>query len=742
MITRLTWIAGIVATTIMVLLYSAAPRPVEQARAAVQDIYQRAAPRVRDPGTPVHIVDIDEASLRALGQWPWPRTDLAELGDRLFALGAVAIGFDVLFPEPDRTSPATVAANWQRFTGDSLALERFAALPDHDVVFADALARGPTVLAVAGAAAGNGNGPVPDPKAGIAYTGRLPAQALTSFGAALSPIAPLREAASGFGGISLVAGSDGITRSVPMVSLYDGVLLPAFAVELLRVAQGAGSHILRTSEASGQVSGGVVLPIAMRTGALEFPLDENGHFRIHFAADLAGRATSAADFIGPGADLEPLRPLIEGKIILVGSSAQSLFDIRSTPLAAEVPGVHLHADILEQIISGQFLVRPDWMRGLEIVLIVVVGLFVTGLAARERPVPGLVAALVSVGALAAGGWFAFTLYGLILNPFEPALTALAVYLPATTINVFGKERARQAIRDRFHYFLPGEIVDQIAEDPDEQLTPTGAARELSVMFVDMRGFSTISEPMAPEAVVRMLNIYLGAVADALTDSGATIDKFMGDSVMAFWNAPLQEHDHAERAVRAVLTVEHAIWRVGDQLVAQGLPRVEARIGVNTGPAYVGLMGSAERLSYSCVGDSVTLAARFEALTRYYGTTNLIGEGTARWMPEGHVAIDIDRVVVKGRTAAATVATVLQAGDEATRFEKVMKALRSAYLLKDWDRARAQCADLAILKVETIETARLAAVYHYRIEELMRTKLPDDWDGNYEALTKEGDPPLI
>lgn len=742
MITRLTWLAGIAVTTTMVLLYAAAPRAIEQARVAVQDVYQRAAPRERDLQTPVHIVDIDEASLRALGQWPWPRTYLAELTDRLFDLGAVAVGYDVLFPEPDRTSPAAVAENWERFSGDRLSLGDFSDLPDHDTVFAEALGRGVTVLALAGADRGSGNGPVPEPKAGIAYTGRLPVGALTSSEAALSPILPLREATSGLGSISLAAGSDGITRSVPMVALYDGVLMPAFAVELLRAAQGAGGHILRTSEASGQISGGVVLPVAMRTGEAEYPLDENGHFRIHFARDFVGRTTSAADFLELEPDLESLRGRIEGKIVLVGSSAQSLFDIRATPLSPSVPGVHLHADILEQIITGQFLVRPDWMRGLEIVVIVLVGMTVTALAARERPVPGLLAVLFCVGTVSVGGWLAFTWGGFIVNSFEPAMTALAVYLPAATISVFGKERARQAIRDRFNYFLPREIVDEIAEDPDDKLTPTGAARELSVMFVDMRGFSTISEPMAPEAVVRMLNIYLAAVADALTAAGATIDKFMGDSVMAFWNAPLLDANHAERAVRAVMTVEEALAEVGDRLVAQGLPRVEARIGVNTGPAYVGLMGSEERLNYSCVGDSVTLAARFEALTRYYGTANLIGENTALGMPDGLIAIDIDRVVVKGRTAAATVATVLRAGEAADRFESAMKALRGAYLRQEWDKARAQCAELSSLKVATVETARLAAVYHYRIEELARKRLPEDWDGNYEALTKEGDPPLI
>lgn len=732
MITRLTWIAGLFVTTLMVLLYAAEPRPLLQARSAIHDSYQRAAPRVPDPAAPIHIVDIDEASLRAFGQWPWPRTDLATLTETLFELGAITVGFDILFAEPDRTSPSAVAENWSDYSGERPEdLGPFVALPDHDEVFAETLAGGATVLALIGAS----EGAAPAPKAGVAFTGRLPAAALTAFRGALAPIEPLREAASGLGGISLVAGSDGITRSVPMIALYGGTPIPSFSAELLRVAQGAGSHVLRTSEASGEVSGGVVLPVAMRTGALEYPLDSNGHFRIHFAEAQPDRVTSVRTILGPGADPEALRQRIEGKIVLVGSSAQALFDIRSTPLAAEVPGVQLHADILEQIISGHFLVRPDWMRGLEIVLIAAVGMLVTAFAARERPVPGLLAALLSVAALLFGGWLAFTRGGLVLNPFEPALTALAVYLPATTINVFGKERARRRIRESFSHFLPTEIVDEIAEDPEENLTPTGAERELSVIFVDMRGFSTITETMAPEAVVRLLNVYISEVTEALVASGATIDKFMGDAIMAFWNAPLPQADHVERAVMAVFAVEDAVARAGDRLAAEGLPRIQASIGANTGSAFVGLMGSEERLNYSCVGDSVTLAARFEALTRHYGVPNLVGEATAAKAPEGCLAIDIDRVVVKGRSAAATVATLVRADADGKRLAAMIDAMRHAYLRQDWSEARAACVSLAAHESGAMETVRLAEVYLNRIDRLALQAIPSDWDGNFETLMR-------
>ncbi len=713
MLGKATWAIGLAVTMLMLILYAVAPRSLEQVSGAVLDTYQRAAPRLPHPETPVHVIDIDEASLSELGQWPWPRTYLAELTDRLFALGAVAIGYDILFAEPDRTSPDAVITNLSRFSGlpEDVAstLQTF---PDHDAAFAASLAQGPTVLAVAGARTGE----VLAPKAGVAHTGRLPLDVLTKFGGALSPLEDLYASATGFGAISLSSGADGITRTVPMVAVYDGQIIPAFTAELLRVAQGAGGHILSTTEASGEASGGTARPVAMRTGALTYPLDGEGHFRIHFSLPAEGRVTSAHELLSPEFDYDTFRERIEGKIVLVGSSAQALFDIRATPLAPEVPGVLLHAEIIEQIIEGDFLVRPDWSRGLEVVLIVVIGLSVTICAALDRPLLGLAAALFSVAALLIWGWLAFLRNGLLIDPVVPGLTALAVYLPATTMSVFGKERARAAIRDRFGYFLPKQVIDDIATNPERALSPTGVERDISVMFVDMRGFTTITESMSPEDVVRLLNIYLSAISEALVDYGATIDKFIGDATMAFWNAPIETEEHAERAVQAIFAVEAAAGRANDQLRAAGLPEVETRIGVNTGSAFVGLMGSRERYNYSCVGDTVTLAARLEGLTRTYGTKNLVGEDTVKAVPNGVRAIAIDDVIVKGRRGAVTAYTILRDSQQARTLHAAISALRESMALGAWDAAHEAVETLAALEISALDVATLSAFYRDRIEQ--------------------------
>ena len=301
------------------------------------------------------------------------------------------------------------------------------------------------------------------------------------------------------------------------------------------------------------------------------------------------------------------------------------------------------------------------MPGLELLLVVLAGLVLTGLQLRERPVLGLAAALVLITAPVLGGIMAFGRAGLLFDPVLPTLTALAVFLPGTAIGFLAKERARRAIRARFAYFLPPALIGQIEANPEAALTPAGAERELSVMFVDMRGFSSVTEGMPPDRVVQLVNTYLSAVAETLVDRGATIDKFMGDAVMAFWNAPIAQEGHAATALAAIGDVEAAAAKASEELEAEGYPPVRVAIGLNTGKAYVGLMGSRDRLSYTCVGDTVTLAARLEGLTRSYGVSNCVGPEAAAACPPGLRAIVLDRIAAKGFAQAVDVSLIVPAG---------------------------------------------------------------------------------
>jgi len=722
---------GLGATALMVGLVWLALPMLARVQDAVFDGYQRLSPRAYDAGAPVHIVDIDEAALALYGQWPWPRSYMAALTDRLFDHGAVTIGFDVLFPEADRTSPEQILDSWSRFTdGIPPALPELGLIP-HDTRFAEAMAGRAVVLSLVGAP----DGTVPEARAGVAVTGQVP-DTLTRFSAAIGNLPELTAVASGLGTISLGRTADGVTRAAPMVSEIGGVLIPSLSAEVLRVAQGAGGHILRTTEASGEVSGGTHAAVAMRTGALEYPLEADGSFRIHFTGFRPERVTPAGDILDAEGIDPDIAARIGGRIVLVGSSAQGLFDLRTTPLDGQIAGVTVHAEIIEQITAGAFLSRPDWMAGLEIVVVVLSGLILTLLQLRERPVIGLAAAIVLAAGAVVGGLVAFSRAGVLFDPVLPVLTVLMVYVPGTTLGFLAKDRARRVIRGRFAYFLPPELIGRIEANPAAALTPEGAERDLTIIFIDMRGFSTVTDGMAPDRVVALVNTWLSALADALLEAGATIDKFMGDAVMAFWNAPIARKDHAAAALHALAGIEAAAARANAALAAQGLPQVALGVGINTGPASVGLMGSRDRLSYTAIGDSVTLAARLEGLTRLYGVPNCVGDTTVASLPAGLRAVQLDLIAAKGFRAAVPVHLVLPAGSPGLEeFAATLATARAAYLTRNWTTAEDRFTDLAAMEVGFCDTPRLAQLYLDRIAASLRNSPPPGWDGAERAETK-------
>lgn len=715
----------------MVLLVWLALPMLARVQDAVFDGYQRLSPRSYDPQAPVHVIDIDEASLAAYGQWPWPRSYMAALTDRLFDHGAAAVGYDVLFPEPDRTSPERIAESWSRFSDGIPPALPDLGLPSHDARFAEAIAGRPVVLSVAGGPDGH----IPAPPAGVAVTGAVPT-ALTRFPGAIGNLPNLTAAATGLGTISLGRTADGVTRSVPMVTDIGGTLVPSLSADLLRVAQGAGGHVLRTTQASGEVSGGTVAAVAMRTGALEYPLEADGRFRIHFTGHRPERITPVSALLEADGIDPDLQTRIAGRIVLVGSSAQGLFDIRTTPLDGQVAAVTLHAEIIEQIALGHFLSRPDWMMGLEIVVVILAGLSLTLLHLRERPVLGLVAAVGIVAAAILGGLLAFGRAGVLFDPVLPVLTVLMVYVPGTTLGYLAKDRARRVIRTRFAYFLPPELIGRIEANPAAALTPEGAERELTIIFIDMRGFSTVTEGMAPERVVRLVNIWLSALADTLVEAGATIDKFMGDAVMAFWNAPIARPDHAQTGLHALAGIGAAVTRANAALTAEGLPPVAVGIGLNTGLASVGLMGSRDRLSYTAIGDSVTFAARLEGLTRLYGVPNCVGDATVAHLPGGLRAVQLDLIAAKGLSGAAPVHLVLpDATPGLEDFAATLATARAAYLNRNWTTAEDRFTDLAGLDLPFCDTRRLAQLYLERIATFLRNPPPPGWDGAERAVAK-------
>ena len=653
---------------LLVLLRQLDPPPVMALRLASLDQYQYLAPRPYEQ-VPVRIVDIDERSLKALGQWPWPRTTIAELVERLGELGAAAIVFDFVLSEPDRTSPARWLAALPPELRDRLAAAACPPsthaqtailpdnLPDFDLLLAEKLAEWPTVL---GFAVGTGQtatgGPdivehAPRRLAGVAIAGSDPA-AMVDQASGLVVNLPLFEgAANGQGSLALGRMGGGVVRRVPLLTRIDGKLYPSLVVEALRVAQGASTIVVRATDASGELRLGEPVGVqSLRVGGVTVPSTIDGQIWLYDSGPVAERFVSAADLLGP--DYLALESRIADHIVLVGSSASGLRDLRSTPLMPFAPGVEVHAQILEQILAGHYLRRPDWVAGAELLLTVGLGLSLLVLLLLVGPAWS---AAIGAGATAAAvgvSWLAFRHFSLVLDPVFPSLAALLAYVVAAGAGRLRAETQRRQLRKAFSSYLAPALVEQLAASPEPPRLG-GEAREMTFLFTDVAGFTSLTEQTPPEQLVKLLNDYLDRMCGVVTAHGGTVDKIVGDAVVAFFNAPIDQPDHAQRAVRCALDLHRVSCAHRTECNARGIALGETRIGLNTGVATVGNFGGAARFDYTAYGDTVNTAARLEGVNKYLGTRICISETTAARC-DGIAMRTVGDLVVKGKQEAIRV----------------------------------------------------------------------------------------
>lgn len=613
----------------MIALRASDPFPVEAVRSIGFDLYQRLAPRPAGQ-FPVRVIDIDERSLAEVGQWPWSRNVLAELTDRLSGLGAAAIAYDFLFAEPDRTSPRRIAET----TGPSASATAIAnpqALPDHDEEFAAALDRAPSVLAFSVSAAASG---LPDqPKAGVAISGSDPTQAVLQMPAALMPLEKLRTAAHGMGAVNLVpVDTVDVVRRVPLVWSNGTTLFPALPIEALRVALGAGALVVN-GEIADQSNQGYMSGI--RVGEYEIPTSGDGLMRIYYGHDVPEARIPAWALLSD--EYESLAPGVAGHIVFVGTSAEGLLDIKSTALGEDVPGVAIHAQIIEQILSGQFLTRPSWIEAAEYYAFALVGLVIIAAILASGPLASLAIGVAFAVAGLGVSWMAFRNYGLLVDVSFPLGGGFAVYAAMIFFQFTITDADKRQIRRAFGHYVAPAVLTQI--EKSERLALGGEERDLTIMFIDVRNFTTISEAMTPEALVAMLNRMFEALGAEITATQGTIDKFIGDAVMAFWNAPLDVERHPLRACEAALKARQEMVRLNEMdafgLKAAGRRVQELRIGIGiaSGQALVGNMGLKTRFDYSCVGDVVNVASRVEGACKTLGYDIAVVDATKQGASE-------------------------------------------------------------------------------------------------------------
>jgi adenylate cyclase len=709
------------------------PPTIELMRMRGFDVLQELFPR-QEGEHPVAIVDVDDESLAALGQWPWPRTRMAGLVDRLTALGAVVIGFDVYFPEPDRLSPALAAQN---FAGlDAATRSVLAQLPSNDAIFAEAMRRsGRVVLGETARERDLGGAGTPLVKAPLARLGPDPQPYLRSFPGIVRAIPALEQDAAGIGMVTIEPEPDGIMRRVPLVLAIGSDLFPALAFDMLRVAVGE-SVAVRTGAAG--IEGLLINPYTI-------PTDEKGRVWVHFAHHEKAIYVSAKDVLDGSVD--PAR--IAGKLVLVGTSAIGLGDNKTTPLDALLPGVEVHAQLLETVIGGTYLNRPNWATGAELLLIAVTGIVMIVLV----PIAGArwtLLLLVLIGAaLVSGSAYLYRAHTLMIDATLPLLATAALYTLLVYANYSREESRRRQIRSAFGQYLSPALVEQLANDPS-RLRLGGEARIMTFLFCDIRGFTAISERYKgdPASLTRLINRYMTPMTNTILAHRGTIDKYMGDAIMAFWNAPLNDAEHPRNACLGALAMLVELTRLnavlaaeaaGGEMLADGhvhTAGLAIGIGINTGDCIVGNMGSELRFDYSVLGDAVNLASRLESQSKNYGVTMVIGEDTHLHVAD-FATIELDLIAVKGKAEAVRIYTLLGAADVAAtpayqELHRSHAAMLAAYRGRRWAEARALIA--ACRRIDPTLDA-LYDLYETRMSVFETISPPPDWDGVHIAESK-------
>lgn len=435
-------------------------------------------------------------------------------------------------------------------------------------------------------------------------------------------------------------------------------------------------------------------------------------------------------------------PRVDGKIVFVGTSTIGLKDIRSTPLGLFVPGVEVHVNVVEQILQGKFLSRPDLISGAESLTIFVTGLLVIVLAPF---VNALLLGLFSLFAIASGfalSWHAYTTWGLLLDPAYPGLAILLIFLVSTLLTYVRTESDRRQVKNAFGHYISPEFMEELTKNPDK-LVLGGETRDLTIMFTDIRNFTGISERLTPAALTQLMNDFLTPMSDLVMQNRGTIDKFMGDAMMAFWNAPLDDPEHARHACLTALKMNEALRPINDRLqreaAAAGQEPVllQAGIGLNTGPSSVGNMGSRQRFAYSALGDNVNLASRLEGQTKSYGVEILIGPATEKQVPD-LATLELDLLRVKGKNEPVHVYTLI--GDETVARSEDFKNWHTAQnqMLAQYRTMNFDAAETTLAECRTLSGGRLSAyydMYQDRITTLKTNRPSQGWDGVFVATTK-------
>ena len=682
----------------------------------------------------VVIVDVDEPSLDALGRWPWNRDVIADIVDNLFGHYRIkAIGFDVVFAEADQDA----AAGWLRSMAqgplkDNRAFQREYARIDAELRRDDTLARSlknrKTVLGyIFGTDTRKGMLPAPVAGADIFRGSDAPFIKAEGYTANLRILQSGAYSAGFFDNPLL--DDDGVYRRVPLLQEFDDQLYESLPLALVRSALGSPRLELLVRTAADQNDPRAILEWVKIEDRL-IPVDAHGGVLIPYHGPARSFAyLPAVDILHKTAGVKDL----EGKIVLFGTSAAGLSDLHTTSVQPAFPGVEIHANVVQGILDQTIMHRPGYMPAVEMILILAAGALLTFVLPLLPPPRALAATGAVLLLLTGGSLFAWSRLHLVLSLATPLLFVLLMFVLHASYGLFVEARRRRRLTRIFGQYIPPELVEEMSRQSGD-IRLDGEIREMSVLFSDVHHFTSVSERMEPRELTRLLNEILTPVTEAVHEQRGTIDKYMGDSVMAFWGAPLNDAEHALHAVTAALNMVQRVSELNQAFRRRGWPDIRIGIGINTGNMNVGNKGSEFRVGYTVLGDAVNLGSRLEGLTRTYDVDIIAGENTRRAV-SGFEFREIDRVRVKGRDTPITIYEPLgphESVDASVRsdLERFHRALE-AYRDRRWDEAEHEIAALRRADPER----RIYQVYLERIAHYRKQPPPEDWDGSYAHESK-------
>jgi len=684
------------------------------------------------------ILDIDEKSLKEEGRWPWSRDRLGLLMDKLFDKHGVAVvGFDVVFAEKDESSGLKVLQKigLEQLKGDAqfqAALAQIRPQLEYDKLFADKIRNRNVVLGyyLTSQDDAHVSGTLPEPAfAAGTFKGRP--IGFTSWNGYGANLPELQQAAASAGHINPLMDFDGEVRRVPMLAEYGGAYYESLSLAVVRTLHGQSKLLPGFAEGKSSGYGGLEwLELDAAGGRLKIPLDADVATFVPYRGKQGSfRYISVADVLHDRVEVSQLK----GKIVLVGTTAPGLLDMRTTPVAEVYPGVEIHANIIAGILDQNLKERPAYMIGAEVVWLLLIGISLSFLLPQLSPAKTI---LVSVFTFATTQGLSLLTwhYGNLLFLVANSLVMIALLFALNvSYGYFIESRTKRQITSLFGQYVPNELVEEMAEHP-ESVSMEGESREMTILFSDVRGFTTISEGLDPKELTLLMNEFLTPLSRVIYKHRGTIDKYMGDCIMAFWGAPLPDANHASNAILAGIEMQATLKALQPNFKERGWPEIHIGVGINSGRVSVGNMGSEVRVAYTVMGDEVNLASRLEGITKQYGVGVIVGENTKNAVT-GFVYRELDHVRVKGKDKPVAIYEPIGSLSEVSKNMqdeiKLFHEVRRLYRRQDWDQAELQLMNLQRMSPDTA----LYGIYAERVVYFRKNPPAADWDGVFVFQTK-------